>query len=297
MSDPSPEEWIAPEDRAELLYHIDRGWRELTASYAGLDLSALAAPGADGGWSIAMHLGHVMAWERDTVAVLSHRPRHTAMQVDEATFSSGDDDAINAQVAAWLAPMPPAALLAALHETHAALLSALRNLGDAELSQSYRAFAGEDPDDEPDAPVLTRLIGHTYGHYREHAGSILAMRSPPPPRYRPGCRATATRDYTATYADPISFKAGESVQVGRQDDEWPTFLWCISQSGKSGWTPLPYLDRRGSQAVARRDYSAIELTVAAGEGLTLEEELGGWYWAATDDGRRGWVPAEVVNIR
>lgn len=297
MSDPSHETRIEPQDRAELLYHIDRGWRELTASYAGLDLPALAAPGRAGGWSIAMHLGHVMAWDRDTVAVLARRPRHDALQVDAATFESGDDDAINAQIAAWLAPMSPDAILAALRETHAALRNALRNLGDADLRQGYRAFAGEGADHEPDAPLLNRLIGHTYGHYREHAGYILALRNPPPPRYRPGCRAVTIRGYTATYADPISFNAGETVQVGRQDDEWPTFLWCISQAGKSGWTPLPYLDRRGSQAIARRDYDAIELTVAAGDQLTLEEELGGWYWAAAEDGRRGWVPAEVVSIR
>lgn len=296
MSDTTPEEQIAPQDRAELLYHIDRGWRELTASYAGLDLPALAAPGPAGGWSIAMHLGHVMAWERDTVAVLTHQTRHAALQVDEATFHSGDDDAINAQVAAWLAPLPAEAILAALGETHTAMLNALRSLSDAELSQGYRAFAGEEPAGAPDAPVLARLIGHTYGHYREHAGDILALRSPPPPRFHPGCRARVLKAYTATYPDPISIKAGATVQVGRQDDEWPAFLWCIAQDGRSGWTPLPYLERRGSQAVARRDYNAVELTVVAGDQLTLEEELGGWYWAAAADGRRGWLPTEVVSL-
>ena len=58
----------------------------------------------------------------------------------------------------------------------------------------------------------------------------------------------------------------------------------------------PHVERRGEGiGVGLRDYSAVELSVTAGERVTVEDEAAGWLLCVTDDGRRGWVPLECVE--
>src|SRR6266550_8567915 len=81
--------------------------------------------------------------------------------------------------------------------------------------------------------------------------------------------------YTAQYADPIAFCAGEAVHVGRADSEFPEWFWCRGSDGREGWVHFSYLSHTTGQATAVRDYSAQELTVAAVEYLrsgTLRKE-------------------------
>jgi hypothetical protein len=45
------------------------------------------------------------------------------------------------------------------------------------------------------------------------------------------------------------------------------------------------------------DYSAQELTIAAGDEARLIRTLGGWAYLALDDGRFGWVPDNIIQAR
>lgn len=116
-----------------------------------------------------------------------------------------------------------------------------------------------------------------------------------------GARGRVVATYEAQYADPISFQRGEAITITEREEPWREnpdwmWVWCEDARGKSGWVPVSYVERRGARdGVGLRDYSAVELSVAAGAAVTVEEEEGGWLLCATDDGRRGWVPREHVE--
>jgi hypothetical protein len=104
--------------------------------------------------------------------------------------------------------------------------------------------------------------------------------------------------YQRQYEAPIMLKAGEQVQITRQDrwDDQHRWLWCISEAGKEGWVHESFIETEGEQGIARLDYDALELTVSEGETLTLLDDAGGWYWAQNAAGERGWVPAANVAV-
>ena len=108
-------------------------------------------------------------------------------------------------------------------------------------------------------------------------------------------RGLVTQDYRAAYPDPLAMAAGERLVLGKRDPEFPGWIWGTSAAGRSGWVPESYLDIQGTRGTARRDYTAAELTVAAGVELELLDFESGWYWAETKEGARGWVPASCIQ--
>lgn len=116
-----------------------------------------------------------------------------------------------------------------------------------------------------------------------------------------GARGRVITAYTAQYPDPITFARGETITVTGREGPWrqnPAWMWvwCEDARGKSGWVPTSYVERRGEGiGSGLRDYSAVELSVLAGELLTVEDEEAGWLLCVTEDGRRGWIPLECVE--
>ena len=108
--------------------------------------------------------------------------------------------------------------------------------------------------------------------------------------------ARVSADYQAAYPDPLILAAGDSVRVIKRDPEFPGWLWCTDQRGKSAWVPESYLDLRGNSGVLRQNYSSAELTVCAGEQLTLLKFECGWFWACRASGQPGWVPEKVIAL-
>lgn len=108
-------------------------------------------------------------------------------------------------------------------------------------------------------------------------------------------RARVIKDYQASDPDPLVISAGERLQVGKNDTTWPAFVRCANSAGNEGWVPEAFIERDGAMGMARVDYSAVELTAAAGEILILESEVGGWFWAANEAGQYGWIPAEHIR--
>ncbi|WP_316015238.1 SH3 domain-containing protein [Roseobacter sp. HKCCA0434] len=93
-------------------------------------------------------------------------------------------------------------------------------------------------------------------------------------------------DWTASYADPIRLRAGEAVRLTGREDIWDRHRWLWAEAGERvGWVP----DDLVARGRALRDYSALELTVKAGEEVEAGPAQHGWRWCSGARGE-GWVP-------
>lgn len=110
-----------------------------------------------------------------------------------------------------------------------------------------------------------------------------------------------TQDYRGQYDDPIEFRAGEPIEVGREDPEFRGWYWCRSPRGKQGWVHQSFLSATQGAVTALRDYSALELTLVAGVSAEVLERLDGWLRVRLADGAEGWLPEShvkaVVSVR
>lgn len=109
-------------------------------------------------------------------------------------------------------------------------------------------------------------------------------------------KAKVKANYTLSSLDPLFVLKGEPLVVTYESEEWPGWIWCINNEGKSGWAPMSYLEIADGSAVAKRDYDATELTVMAGDELTILLEESGWCWCAFGDDEKGWVPTENLEF-
>jgi SH3 domain len=94
------------------------------------------------------------------------------------------------------------------------------------------------------------------------------------------------------YDPALAVRAGDQVTLGRTDDEWPGWIWCVPTEGPAGWLPLQKLtfSSDGTTAAAQVDYDTRELTVEPGETVTrISQELG-WSFCQNERGEKGWVP-------
>lgn len=107
-------------------------------------------------------------------------------------------------------------------------------------------------------------------------------------------RVRAARPYQTVYHEPIEFCAGERVQVGREDPEYPGWHWCRVASGREGWVHRSFLGATQGETQAITAYSARELDVSAGDCGEVLESLAGWIYLRLDDGRVGWLPQSHV---
>lgn len=110
-----------------------------------------------------------------------------------------------------------------------------------------------------------------------------------------GERYRVVSRYEAVYLDPLRVLAGDALHVGEVDEDNAAWAWCTGPSGKGGWMPRAYFEADGATGVALRDYDAAELSVEAGEELTVLAEESGWAWVRDSRGRLGWVPLECVE--
>lgn len=107
--------------------------------------------------------------------------------------------------------------------------------------------------------------------------------------------ARLLRDYRTRYHDPVGFARGETVTVGKRDDEWPQYFWAIDVRGRNGWVHQRFLEATSGVTRAARDYTACELDADAGETVRLLEEAGGWWWCENSAGAQGWLPARDLE--
>jgi len=81
----------------------------------------------------------------------------------------------------------------------------------------------------------------------------------------------------------------------RGETEWPEWIWCTNDAGKSDWVPENWVEIEGESCVMKRDYNAVELSVEVGEVVTIDFEESGWAWATKEGGESGWVPLDHLR--
>ena len=109
-------------------------------------------------------------------------------------------------------------------------------------------------------------------------------------------KARVRRDYKTQYPNPIQVKAGESVHVGRADNDDPGWRWCRAADGREGWMPVELLSSQDSPAIVLRNYSAKELAVHLGEQVEIEEIRHRWVLVRNAQGELGWIPQSHLEI-
>ena len=104
--------------------------------------------------------------------------------------------------------------------------------------------------------------------------------------------ATAYRRSTST---PIRCGRGESVQLGRRDDQYPGWVRVMTVARSEGWAPQSMIEVVTSdRGLLNEDYDARELTTKLGEEVTCIRQLAGWAWVENAQGDSGWVPLETL---
>ena len=107
------------------------------------------------------------------------------------------------------------------------------------------------------------------------------------------------KDYQSPYPDPILFRKGEQVTVGREfknDPDWQNWRWCEGKKNNAAWVPIQYLTIEPESGIFNRDYNARELTVHKDEIVKVNEVLNGFGMAKNSDGSTGWVPLRNLEI-
>ena len=114
-----------------------------------------------------------------------------------------------------------------------------------------------------------------------------------PQRYR------VIKDYESPYPDPMVFRKGEKVKVGREfkeDPDWKDWIWCEGSGEKKAWVPKQYVNIDGTSGTFNRDYNAVELSVRVGESLVVYEIVNGFGMSEKTSRARGWVPIRNMEI-
>lgn len=101
--------------------------------------------------------------------------------------------------------------------------------------------------------------------------------------------------YSVEYPDPINVKAGERVDVGREDDDFPGWKWCKASNGREGWVPVELLLDEAGGAIVSHNYSARELDVRPGEEVVVEDARHERLLVRNANGERGWIPASHIR--
>lgn len=116
-------------------------------------------------------------------------------------------------------------------------------------------------------------------------------------------RCRVTKDYQVSNTDPFRVQSNEPFYVSERIDFWNgnpdwIWIWCTDQHGKSGWVPKNRIHMNSDtiNATISSAYSALELTVVAGDELEVVEEESGWLWCVDQQGNRGWVPFEHTTL-
>src|SRR5439155_16788236 len=102
-------------------------------------------------------------------------------------------------------------------------------------------------------------------------------------------------EHRIEYPDPIGVAAGERVNVGREDAEFPGWKWCKASDGREGWVPVELLSNEGAETTVLQDYSARELAVRPGEEVIVEESRHEWLLVRNALGERGWILASSIE--
>lgn len=110
-------------------------------------------------------------------------------------------------------------------------------------------------------------------------------------------RAILTTDHEIPDRPPLSIRAGDLVQIGERDTQWPAFVFVTAPQG-TGWVPSRHIDIDGAVGVVRVAYDTTELPGAEGEHVEIvrDDPESGWSWCRNGSGREGWIPHRALTM-
>lgn len=158
--------------KAEILLRIDRTWQDFQAYLKTLDEQQLTTPTDAAGWTAKDHIMHLAVWEQGMLALLNKESRHGAMGLDDATWTSGDYDRMNAVIQQRHADKSLAEVLNVFNDTHARLVAKIEAMSEEDLQKPYRDYQ---PGADRSEGVWNWIEGNTYEHYPEHQEWIGAL--------------------------------------------------------------------------------------------------------------------------
>lgn len=104
------------------------------------------------------------------------------------------------------------------------------------------------------------------------------------------------RAYRSEFPEPLLVRKGDRLRFERRPTNWAGWLYCVTESGASGWVPENWTVAE-SETTCRmnRDYVARELNVDPGDTFESELEESGWAWGRSSHDELGWVPMENLE--
>lgn len=158
--------------KSELLAKMQDGWNNFSAYVKSLSADQLTNPKDAVGWTVRDHLVHLAAWEDGISALLDKQSQRDYMQVDEATWKTGDFDKINAVIQRHYKDVSLESVLKMLEAAHQRLLGKVQSMSDADLQLPYKHFA---PHSQRENPIIGWIQGNSYDHYAERRPWIEAI--------------------------------------------------------------------------------------------------------------------------
>ncbi|MBA3824254.1 MAG: maleylpyruvate isomerase N-terminal domain-containing protein [Ktedonobacterales bacterium] len=160
-----------PVTAANLKRHIEEEWQALQAWLATLSDAQLTQLTDAEGWTVKDHLAHLARWQTSLLAILHGQTKREAMNIDEVTWSGGDD-AINAVLRQRDLALSYPEVGQLLRESHDHIIAQLHSMTDADVQRPFRDFQ---PSSANSNPIWKQIVGDTFMHYREHQPWMAAI--------------------------------------------------------------------------------------------------------------------------
>jgi uncharacterized damage-inducible protein DinB len=166
----------APQIRSkdDFMAWMERSRADLIALIDAASEETVTGNRDENGWSTKDHLAHMTRWERSIVYLLTHRPRHEGLGVDEQTYLDGFE-AVNAAAFEQDRDRAWAEVRQEFDQIHAETLETLGRLSEEQLSRPYRYYLPDEPGEGDGPPAYALVVGNTAGHYDEHRPWIEAL--------------------------------------------------------------------------------------------------------------------------
>lgn len=103
-------------------------------------------------------------------------------------------------------------------------------------------------------------------------------------------------DYQVIDRAPLVLAVGDRVRVGRNDSDWPGWIWVTAIDGRGSYVPEEILALHGDgTAAVKLPFHARDLSVVKDEPVVSVREVKGWHWCRNEDGEEGWLPAYLLR--
>jgi hypothetical protein len=104
-----------------------------------------------------------------------------------------------------------------------------------------------------------------------------------------------TKEHKATFNYALTAKSGDTVKVGKEDEEMPGWYWCKDKVGVEAWIPKTYLEIHEDHGIFLQDYNSVELDAQPGEEVQYLDETLGWAECLNSEWKYGWLPLHKIE--